>query len=375
MLVGIVLVLMTIGLVMLASTSGVHGQTQFGDPAYFIKRQFISLALAAPVFFIIASMDYRYWRILALPLFGLALLLLVLALTPGIGITIKGSSRWIGIGPYLNFQPSELAKMALIIMMAWYMSRIQRRSGELVKGLVIPMSLMGVMSGLIFLAPDYGTTLLVGLVGFVMMFVGGTRIGYLLITGTAGAMMFAVAIMQDTLRMRRITAFLNPEQYARDEAFQLLNAIYAFVVGGPGGVGLGQSLQKRFYLPESHTDFIFAIIGEELGLSASLGVVVLFAALFFCGLRISLHAPDLFGKFTAFGITMMITLQAAFNIAVVTGCLPTKGLPLPFISYGGSSLLVTSAMIGVLVNIALQSGDGELSDEMMGDNRDGKFSW
>ncbi len=361
-LIGIVLALATIGIIMLASTSAVHGETQFGDAGYFLKRQLLALGLSVPAFFLIARLDYRYLRNLALPIFGMSVVLLILALTPGIGMTVKGSSRWIRIGPFLNFQPSELAKLAVIIGLAWYMTRMQRRSGEFVKGLLVPLMMLGVPAGLIFVAPDYGTTMLVGLVGLLLLFIGGTRIGYLLITGIGGGLLFTLAIMQDTLRMRRVIAFLNPDKYAREEAFQLLNAIYAFVVGGPRGVGLGQSLQKRFYLPESHTNFIFAIIGEELGLWASLGVVVLFAAFFYCGMRISLRAPDLFGKFVAFGITLMITLQAAFNMAVVTGSLPTKGLPLPLISYGGSSLLMTSVMIGILVNIALQSGDEEADD-------------
>ncbi len=356
-LVGIVLVLITLGIVMLASTSGVHGETQFGDASYFLKRQALALALAIPVFFVMARIDYRLWRMGAIPLYVVTVVLLIMALTPGIGVTIKGSSRWIRFGPYFNFQPSELAKMTVVIFLAWYMTRMQRRAGEFLKGLVVPLILLGMIAGLIFLAPDFGTTMLVGLAGMILMFVGGTRIGYLLVTGISGGALFAIAVMQDALRMRRVIAFLNPYEYARDEAYQLLNAIYAFVVGGPRGVGLGQSLQKRFYLPESHTDFIFAIIGEELGLTASLGVVLLFAALFCCGVRISMHAPDLFGKITAFGITLIITLQAAFNIAVVTGCLPTKGLPLPFISYGGSSLFVTTAMIGLLVNIALRSDE------------------
>ena len=163
--------------------------------------------------------------------------------------------------------------------------------------------------------------------------------------------------------MRRIIAFLNPEKYATNEAFQLLSAKYAFVVGGGYGVGLGQSLQKHFYLPEAHTDFIFAIIGEELGLAASLLVVVLFVALFLCGMRISFRAPEQFGKLLGFGITLMITMQAAINIGVVTGSLPTKGLALPFISFGGSSLVISLGMIGVLINIARQIGDDTEGDE------------
>jgi cell division protein FtsW len=258
-------------------------------------------------------------------------------------------------GP-INVQPSELAKFATILLLSWWMGRAQRRAGEFRMGLLVPIILLGLIAGLIFIEPDFGTTLLIGCVGMVIMFVGGTRVGYLVIAAVGGGAVFLLAILQNEERMRRIFAFLNPDKYAQDEAFQLLNAIYAFVVGGGAGVGLGGSLQKQFYLPEAHTDFIFAIVGEELGLAASLGVVVLFLGFFMCGLWISLRAPDTFGRLVAFGITSMITLQAAINIGVVTGCLPTKGLPLPFISFGGTSIAITLAMVGVLVNIALQGG-------------------
>jgi cell division protein FtsW len=203
-----------------------------------------------------------------------------------------------------------------------------------------------------------------GLVGMGIMFIGGTRIGYLAIAAALGCSGFLLAIMQSPERMRRIFAFLNPDKYAQDEAFQLLNAIYAFVIGGGSGVGLGASLQKHFYLPEAHTDFIFAIVGEELGIGASVGVVLLFLGFLFCGLRISLRAVDAFGRLVAFGITSMITLQAAINIGVVTGCLPTKGLPLPFISFGGTSIAVSLLMVGVLVNIALQAGSEREDDDI-----------
>ncbi len=361
-LVTIVLVLITLGVVMLASTSSIQGDQLFKDPNYFLKRQLLWLVVGFLAAFLTSNIDYHYWKPLALPLALFSVILLVMVLIPGVGLNIKGSSRWLRFGS-ANFQPSELAKLATVIFLAWWMSRVQRHALELVRGLVIPLGGLGLILGLIFIEPDFGTTMLIGVVGMTLMFVGGSRISYLVVAAAAGLCGFTLAIMQDAERMRRVTAFLNPEKYAKDEAFQLLNAIYAFVVGGGGGVGLGQSLQKHFYLPEAHTDFIFAILGEELGLTASLSVVVLFIGLFICGTRISFRAQDQFGKLLGFGLTMMIVVQAAINIGVVTGSLPTKGLPLPFISFGGSSLMVSLAMIGVLINIARQSGDETETDE------------
>ncbi len=357
-LVGVVLTLTLFGVVMLLSTSSVHGLQQFGDPNYFVKRQVVALCLALVFGFLAARLDYRIWRTWAIPLALVAVVLLIMALLPGVGVTVKGSSRWIRLGP-MSFQPSELGKLASIVLLAWYMARSQRGAREFVRGLVVPLALLGMIAILILAAPDFGTTMLVGVVGMLIMLAGGTRVGYLTITAALGAVGFLGLIMQDSVRMRRIIAFMDPDKYAQDEAFQLLSAIYAFVIGGARGVGLGQSIQKRFYLPESHTDFIFAIIGEELGLIASLSVLLLFVVLFVCGLLIALRTSDLFGRLLALGVTLMITLQAAFNMAVVTGAVPTKGLPLPFISYGGSSIVVSLVMVGILVNIALTGQDDE----------------
>lgn len=353
-LVGLTLILSTMGIIMLASTSGFYAAQHFGDAHLFVKRQGVALVLALGIGFVFSQIDYRYWKTFAVPLAIFSGILLILALTPGIGIRAGGSYRWIGVGP-VNFQPSELAKLATVILMAWYMSKAQRHLDKFGRGFFYPLLMLGFLVGLIFLAPDFGTTMLVGLVGMLILFAGGARISFLSVTALLGVVTFAYAIMQDSIRMRRVTAFLNPEKYAQDEAFQLLSAIYAFVIGGGRGVGLGHSMQKRFYLPESHTDFIFAIIGEELGLAASFSVVLLFTLIFIAGMYVALHASDLFGKLLALGLTTMITIQAAANIAVVTGVIPTKGLPLPFISYGGSSIVITMMMVGILINVALQA--------------------
>lgn len=352
-LVGVALALSAFGLVMLTSTSADHAMRTVGDPMFFVKRQALWLGLALLVGYAVTRIDSRMWDRLAIPMLGVSVILLVLVLIPGIGARIGGSNRWLRVGPF-NFQPAEFAKLAVIATTAWYFARNQRRADELVRGLLVPLLLMGIPVGLIFISPDFGTTFLIMAVGMMIMFVGGSRISHLVVVAILGLSAFILAVLHDPVRMRRLTAFLNPEKYAEAEAYQLLNAIYAFVIGGGRGVGLGGSLQKRLYLPESHTDFIFAIIGEELGIIASVGVVLAYLIFFAAGMRVVLSTQNIASRLLALGITLMITLQAAFNIAVVVGLVPTKGLALPFISYGGSSIVMTMLMVGILVSIALQ---------------------
>lgn len=355
-IIAITLILVTMGIVMLASTSGAHAERLSDDQTYFLKRQLAAMAIGFVAMFACVKIPYSYWRSLA-PFAGfVAVALLIMALMPGIGVTLKGSSRWLRFGP-INLQPSEIAKFAMIIGMARWLAYSQRRIKDLGAGTVIPLMIMGIFIVLVFAAPDFGTTMLMSVVGLSMMFVAGSRVSYLAVASVAGLSVITIAIMHNEVRMRRILAFLNPEKYEQTEAYQLLQAIYAFVEGGLQGVGLGGSVQKKSYLPEAHTDFIMAIIGEELGLFASLLIILLFASFLFLGLFIALRATDTFGRFVAYGITMMIAAQAAINIGVVTGVLPTKGLALPLISYGGTSLVITLSMIGVLVNIAFRSAE------------------
>ncbi|HMO03451.1 MAG TPA: putative lipid II flippase FtsW [Kiritimatiellia bacterium] len=341
-LLAIALMLTTLGVVILFSTSSSHFYRQAG---------FVAVAIALCV--LVIRVPYQKWRPLAL-LVGLgAVILLIMTAIPGVGIEINGSRRWLKFGP-VNIQPSEIAKFALILLMARWLSDNQRYIKSIKQGVVIPGVIILVFAFLIMLQPDYGTTVLLGAIGVAMMFAGGTRFGYLLILAAAGAGAIAYKVTKNPVRMRRILAFLHPEEYADTEGFQLLQAIYAFVIGGFGGVGLGDSLQKKSYLPEAHTDFILAILGEELGFLASFTVISLFAAFFSIGLLVSYKLEDMYARLLAFGLTMMISVQAAINIGVVTGCLPTKGLPLPFISYGGTSIVMTMVMVGVLVNVAYQ---------------------
>ena len=350
----IVLLLLGLGIVMLASTSGIKADELYGDPNYFVKRQVVWLLLAMVAGWLACKIDYHYWRPLAIFALVASVVLLVLVIVPGIGSKIGGSRRWFHVGIF-SVQPSELAKFALVLALAWWLAREKWHVSEFWRGTLAPLFIIGLVAGLIFKEPDFGTALLCAVVGLAILYAGGARLVYLAIFAIVGFSGFAVAVMHDPVRRSRIVAFLNPEQYAQTYSFQLLSAINAFIAGGPLGVGLGGSIQKHYYLPEAHTDFIFAIIGEELGIVATLAVVLMFAGIFFCGLRISLRAPDTFGRILAFGLTMMITLQAVINIGVVIGLLPTKGLPLPFISAGGSSLIVSLLEIGVLYNIALHA--------------------
>lgn len=361
LLICLVMVLATLGVIMLASASGVQGESRYQNANHFLIRQVIWLALAGAGGVVAARIDYHRLRWLAVPLVAFVVILLVMCLIPGVGLLINGSRRWLGMG-FANFQPSELAKFAVVLFLAWWVKRNERRVTTFRDGVVIPMGVMGVVLLLVFLEPDYGTTLLIGAVGMAILFLGGTRLSYLSIISVACLCLFAVAIAHDPNRLGRFLAFLHPERYAADKAFQLTQGINAFVSGGPYGTGLGHGMQKQYYLPEAHTDFILPIIAEELGFGASIGVLLLFLGIFVCGIAIVVRARDTFGRLLAFGITLTLTLQAMLNIGVVTGCLPTKGLALPFISYGGSSLVMSGIMIGVLVNVALHAG-GLIDDE------------
>ncbi|MDF7825735.1 putative lipid II flippase FtsW [Pontiellaceae bacterium B12227] len=348
--IAIVLILVTLGVLILASASS----AKYDDSAYFVKRQLIWLALAFCAAAVAARLDYRLYQKLAIPAAVISVCLLTLVRIPGIGTIINGSYRWLKFGP-ITIQPSEISKLAVIMLFSWWLARNQRRIDELKRGILIPFAMLGIFAVLLVIEPDFGTTMLVSSVAVSMMFLGGVSIAPLLITGLVGLIGVLVLIFQNPERMSRILAFLDPQKYEQDKAWQLINSLRAFAGGQVDGVGFGNSMQKYHYLPEAHTDFIFPIIGEELGLIASLIVVLMYVILFVFGLRIALNARDDFGRLLAYGITLMITIQALINFAVVTGCVPTKGLALPFISYGGSSLVISGVMIGILVNVAYTS--------------------
>lgn len=351
-LVLLVATLLVFGFVMLASTSQPQGERLYGNSWYFAQRQCVWLFLGLAAAIVGMFTDYHVWKKLAAPIFLVSLVLLAMVFFPPFGHEVNGSHRWIKIGRLLTFQPSEMAKFAAINMLSVWMAFHYQAGSGWKKEIIFPALALGPMLGLILCETDFGATSLIAATSVLILFAGGMRLRFLLSGAFIAISGIAGLVILNPNRMERITAFRHPEEYAQNEAYQLMNALHSFVLGGLGGVGLGQSMQKRFYLPEAHTDFIFAIIGEELGVGASILVVLLFIGITLCGLRIGGKAPDMYGRLMAFGITSLIAMQAVLNIAVVTGLLPTKGLPLPFISFGGTSLLMTLFMVGVLLNIS-----------------------
>jgi cell division protein FtsW len=281
-------------------------------------------------------------------LLSVALLILVLIFGP----RINGCRRWLLFGP-ISVQPSELAKLATVIMLAYWFSRVPLRIGRLREGLLIPGFGLGVVMGLVLLEPDFGTTALIGAVGWAILLLAGADKRWLVGAALVGALLLFLYVRFDPRRWELILAWWDPEGHPK-LAYHYLQAKKAYMLGGVSGVGYLNSIEKHFYLPEVHTDFILPIVGEEMGLVGTLSVVALFAGFFACGTLVSLLIPDLFGRLLGLGITILITLQAVFNVCVVTGLLPTKGLALPFFSYGGSNLLMTLIECGILIGLGRQ---------------------
>jgi len=348
-----VLMLSLFGLVMLFSISGPRGEVQYGNPYFFILRQGIFLLLGIAGMVVAARTDYRKWFRFVWVLFGVTALLLLLVYVKPIGQEINGSSRWIRVpGIPVQLQPSEIAKLAMLLFVAhWHGTKFEKWPG-LWKGFFLPMGIVGVLLALIVFEVDFGATTLIAATAVLMFLAAGMSWLWVLVVGVVGSAGLGFAASLHPERMARMVAFLHPEEHASDKAYQLINALYGFVAGGAKGLGLGQGLQKQRYLPEAHTDFIFACIGEELGIFFTMAVIAAFVFFLLTGLRIAARSKDRRGQLLAFGITVLISLQALINIGVVTGRLPTKGLALPFISYGGSGLLVLLFMVGILVNIA-----------------------
>jgi len=348
-----VAVLLALGLTMLFSIG--IGQS---DPLHYPFRQAVFAVVGIGGGIFTASVPLAFWkRMLPWMCAGTVILLLMARL---VGRDINGAHRWLSLGP-VSFQPSELGKLTALVWLAYWLSRYRRRAHEFVRGFFIPAAGLGMVCVLVLIGPDYGTTMLIGGTGLMVMFIGGTRLSYLFFSMLVAAGGFTVMILENKERLSRVVSFLNPEKYADDEAYQLMNSLYGIMEGGLTGKGIGQSLQKYSYLPEAHTDFILAILGEELGLVGMLVVLGLFLVFFFAGMTISWRSRDPFARLLGFGITFLITLQAGINVGVVTGSMPTKGLPLPFISHGGSNLVFMVAMVGILVRISRgESGsDGE----------------
>jgi len=344
--------ILALGVVMLFSTSA-FAQDAHGDPFYFVKRQLMWLAFGATACVIGALVDYHFWQKTCWYWFGLAAVLLALCFVPHIGLKINGSRRWLGLGP-LRFQPSDLAKLATIVVLAWWFGKYEKQTRELLKGFVLPGVIVGIPVCLIMRETDMGTAALLGATMLIVMFVAGTALRYLAPVPVLGitAILYAGAHMKG--RSERIFAFMHPEKYTDGAFFQQYMGLIAFGSGGVDGLGLGNGRQKMLYLPFAHTDFIFPMIGEELGLRVTLLVVFAYLIIVVCGTTISMHARDRFGMLLGFGIVSLIAMQAALNIGVTTALLPNKGIALPFISYGGSNLAFCLLCVGILINIYRQ---------------------
>jgi len=347
-------VLLVIGVVMIYSASAVLAGREYGDSLFFLKRQVVWVFAGLMAMIVMSRIPYGVWQPAALPLVLVGVVLLVLVLIPGIGAELNGSRRWLRVGMF-TLQPSELARLCAVIYLARYLVKRRERMEDFFRDFLPPLIVIGTILALIMAESDLGTAAVMGMVAGLMLFAGGARWRHLWVMGLLTAPVLYAMIMKIGYRRQRLMAFLDPWRDPTDSGFQMIQSFLALGGGGPVGMGLGEGRQKLFFLPYPHTDFIFAVIGEELGFVGTVIVLALFLGLAWRGIRISLKAPDMFGRHLAFGLTMMIVVQALINMAVVTGLLPTKGLTLPFLSYGGSSVVVNLAAVGILWNISRET--------------------
>jgi len=338
------------GVVMVYSASNIMAAKRFHDGFFFLKRQGLFAIIGIAIMLGAMHIDYKFWKKMAVPALLLCLVLLVMVLIPGIGGKAGGSSRWIKL-PGFNLQPSEMAKLALIMYMAYSLDKKQDKVKSFAVGIVPYMIILAILIGCLALQPDLGGALTLVAVAMTMLFAAGTRLSHIL-----SMILLATPLLMYKLsrgyHKGRMEAWTNPWSDPEGKGFQIIQSWLALGTGGVFGQGLGEGKQKLFYLPEAHTDFILSVVGEELGF---LGVVVIIGMFFLLvqrAMRISVAAPDTFGRFLALGIAVLFGIEATVNMGVVTGLLPTKGLALPFISYGGSSLLISLFAVGILLNIS-----------------------
>lgn len=346
-----------LGLTILFSASASFRQ----GPYFYLNKQLIGVFLAGVVCFVASRVNLDYARRYSWWIAGITLLLLALVLIPQIGIEVKGSRRWLGLGP-VRVQVSEFAKLGLVFCLAHYLALNQTRISELTRGYLYPLAIIGAFAGLIVLEPDFGTAALVVIVGLTMLFLAGAKWRYIVPTVVLVVSAFTILVVNNPNRLRRFLAFLDVEGNKQSGTYQLYQALAAYAAGGTDGAGLGQGRQQLNFLPEAHTDFIFAVIGEELGLWFTLGVVVVFAVIFVAGLVHLRRAPNLFHFLLVVGCLMLICLQAIVNLGVVTGVFPTKGMSLPFISAGLSNLLLMGLLVGIFLNTQRTWGRAVLAE-------------
>uniref|UniRef100_UPI004049458B FtsW/RodA/SpoVE family cell cycle protein n=1 Tax=Cephaloticoccus sp. TaxID=1985742 RepID=UPI004049458B len=334
-----------LGLTILFSASAAFAQ----GPYYYLSKQLMGVAIAAVVCYVTSRVNLDYSRRYVMVVAVVTGVLLILVLVPHLGISVKGSRRWLGVGP-LRLQVSEFAKLAMVFCLAHYLAINQTRIDEFKRGYLMPIGIILGFAGLIVLEPDFGTAALVVAVGMLLLFLAGAKWRYILPTVAAVVLAFGVMVSNNPNRLRRLTAFLDVEGNKQGGTYQLYQALAAFAAGGTDGVGLGQGRQQLNYLPEAHTDFILAVVAEEMGLWFTMGIVVVFTVIFIAGIIHLRRAPNLFQFLLVAGCLLMICLQAIINLGVVTGIFPTKGMSLPFISAGLSNLLLMAMLIGIIIN-------------------------
>jgi cell division protein FtsW len=353
-----VLALLSIGIVMVYSTSSISALKWYNDQYYFLKKQLLFAAMGILLLIAAARFPYQYLAKLDYVILVGGFVLLVLVLIPGIGVSLGGATRWLRIGP-LSVQPSEGVKLGLIVFLSSYLYKRQENVQQLGTGFLIPLAVAGTLCLLVLGQPDFGSACVIMALTIILLFVSGARLLYMMSAVVPLIPAACYLVVKSPYRLKRFTAFLDPWSDPAHSGFQIIQSFLAFGSGGVWGSGLGSGRQKLFYLPEAHTDFILSVVGEELGLLGVISVVVLFFVVIYCGLRIASRSGSLLGTYMAVGVVALIGVQALINMGVVMGLLPTKGSTLPFISYGGTSLLVSLVGVGILVNISSQSPTSE----------------
>ena len=350
----LILGLSLLGLVMLQSASAFVAEQNYLTSDFFFRPQARHMALGLALMLVLSRVPYQLWPRLAYPILAVTLVCLVLVLLPGLGQGGGGANRWLRL-PGVSFQPSEAAKLAMVIYLAYSLSRKGEKTASFFYGLLPHLLVLGLTVWLILSEPDLGTAVCLVVIAFILMFVAGTKVWHMLVLGLAGGAVVCYEITRYAYRLRRIAAFLDPWSDPQGSGYHIIHSFYAFASGGLWGQGPGASQQKLFFLPEPHTDFIFSVLAEEFGLAGVIVVALLFLGLVGRGLAVALAARDFTGLYLALGATLIVGVPAFINMAVVTALLPTKGLPLPFFSYGGSNLLVCYAALGILLNVSGQS--------------------
>ncbi|MFP4475398.1 MAG: putative lipid II flippase FtsW [Desulfatibacillaceae bacterium] len=346
-----VLLLVFCGLVMVYSASSAIALRRFGEEAFYVRRQIMFALFGGFLLIVLKNVPYTVYRTLAYPLLVLAFAMLVALMIPGLGTRVGGATRWFRLGP-MSFQPAEFARFAVVVYLAYSMSKKGEAMADFAVGVLPHLLFTGILAGLMLMQPDFGSGVLLALITGFMLFLGGARLRHLGVTALAMAPFLIVFLLVSDYRMKRIMSFFEPDGHMYAGAYQAWHSLMAFGSGGISGVGIGAGLQKLFYLPEPHTDFVFAVLGEELGLWGVLFVLALYSIVIWRGLSLARRVPDLFATYLAAGLVLSIGLPAATNIAVTMKLLPTKGLTLPFLSYGGTSLAVSLACVGILNSIA-----------------------